>query len=298
MRGIHIKNWKKLLAWALAILAMGSLGYLIVVPRAVVVETALVTRGEFRETILADGILRSRERYTVPAFADGDIKRMPLKVGDSVQKGQVLTELFWDVKFEPVRAPVPGVISKVYRESAGPIRRGDPIVEIVDPRQLEVMAELLTTDAMRIQEGAPVELLNWPGMSKLTGKVTRISKAGFVKPSALGVEEERTEVTASLPGLPPEIAARAGSTFHVDLSFQVSEINNVLRIPVGALFRNGASWAVYVVDSGRARLAPVEILGRNPQLAAVASGLTEGERAIVYPGDLVKDGSRVRREER
>lgn len=287
-------TWKKRLAWAFGIAALASLAYLIVVPRPVAVETALVTRGEFREVILSDGILRSRERYTVPAFADGDIKRMPLKVGDNVKRGQVLTELFWDVKFEGLRAPMSGVISKVFRESAGPIRRGEPIVEIIDPAQLEVMAELLTTDAMRLRPGAPVEVLGWPGAGKLTGKVSRISKAGFVKPSALGVEEERTEVTASLPALPPEIAAGMGSNFHVDLSFQVSEIADTLRIPVGALFRNGESWAVYLAESGRARLAPVEILGRNAQLAAIKSGLKEGQRVIVYPGDLVKEGSRVK----
>lgn len=156
------------------------------------------------------------------------------------------------------------------------------------------MAELLTTDAVRLKEGAPVEILNWPGATGIAGTVTRISKAGFVKPSALGVEEERTEVIADLSRFPPELAARAGSTFHVDVSFQVSETKDALTIPVGALFRDGSGWGVYVAESGRARLRRVELRGKNPQEAAIADGLKEGERVVVYPGDLVKDGTRIR----
>ena len=297
MAVIFSKNWKTALAWALVLCVVGLLTYLTLVPRPVSVETAPVTRGPFRETILADGILRSRERYTLTAFADGDIKRMPLKVGDSVRKGQAVTELFWDVKFDPVRAPLAGVISKVFRESAGPIRRGEPIVEIIDPAKLEVMAELLTTDAMRLEEGALVEVLNWPGSGRFVGRVVRISKAGFVKRSALGGEEERTEGTAELHDLPPGIKERLGSTFHVDLAFQVSERKDALLVPVGALFREGSSWAAYVADAGRARAARIEVEGRNSQHAAI-TGLKEGQEVIVYPGDLVKDGSRIKAEKR
>lgn len=285
---------KKILGWLLGTLLFGGLLYLVLVPRPVAVEVVAVKRGEFKEKILADGILRSKDKYTVPAFADGDIKRMPLQVGDPVKKGEIITELYWDVKFEPVRAPIEGVVSKVYRDSAGPIRRGDPIVELIDPKRLEVMAELLTTDAVRLKEGGPMEVLHWPGADEVRGAITRISKAGFVKPSALGVEEERTEVTADLKSLPSNLAARAGSTFHVDIAFDVAEIKDALKVPVGALFRDGSAWAVYVDSSSRATLKHVELAGKNAEEAAIAAGLAEGERVLVFPGDLVKDGTRIK----
>lgn len=292
-------KWKKgKLGMALGLtafsLALVVLFYLILAPRAVKVDVAKVTVGPFQETIRSDAILRSKDRYTVPAFADGDIKRVSWRVGDPVKKGATITELLWDVRYVPVRAPISGVISKVYRESAGPIRRGEPIVEIIDPSKLEVMAELLTTDAIRLRPGFRAWIQDEPGGPKIEARVTRVSKAGFVKPSALGVEEERTEVTADLVNPPKKFIANVGSNFHVSAVFIVSERERALKVPVGALFRDGPQWAVYVVKDGRAHKVTVEVSALGPQEAAIGSGLTEGQEVLVYPGDLVKDGSRLR----
>lgn len=273
---------------------VAALIYVIAVPRPVKVEVAKVSIGAFQETIRADGVLRSKERYTVPAFAEGDIKRVSLKVGDPIKKGDQITELYWDVKYDPVRAPISGVISKVYRESAGPIRRGEPIVEIVDPSRLEVMAELLTTDAVRLHSGSEVSIDNWSGGKPIDAKVIRISKAGFTKQSALGVEEERTEVTADLENPPANILENVGSTFHVDVLFKVSETTDAIKVPVGALFRDGTDWAVYLAENGRAHKSKVEVAGLGTQEASIKSGIHEGQQVLVYPGDLVKDGTRIR----
>lgn len=270
-----------------------GLAYVMFVPSAVKVEVAKVSVGPFQEVIRADGVLRSKDRYTVTAFADGDIKRVPLKVGDVVKKNSRITELFWDVKYESVKAPIDGVISKIYRDSAGPIRRGEPVVEVIDPAKLEVMAELLTTDAVRLRVGNDVAVENWAGGKALEAKIIRISKAGFTKQSALGVEEERTEVTADLQNPPSELFDNVGSTFHVDLIFKVRETSNALKVPVGALFRDGSSWAVYINQDGRARKTDVVIEGLGAQEASIKSGLKEGQLVLVYPGDLVKDGSRI-----
>lgn len=276
------------------LIVLSVLLFVIWVPRPVKVEVAKVTIGPFQETIRADGILRSKERYTVPAFADGDIKRVSLKTGDPIKKGEPITELYWDIQYVPVRAPIDGVISKVYRESAGPIRRGEPIVEIIDPSQLEVMAELLTSDAVRLHAGAEAWVDSWSGGPPIAATVSRVSKAGFTKQSALGVEEERTEVTAILQDPPVYVLESAGSTFHVDVTFKVSETANTLKVPVGALFRDGADWAVYLADKGRSRKAIVKLGALGSKEAKIESGLNAGQIVLVYPGDLVKEGSRIR----
>lgn len=270
-----------------------ALIYVIAVPSPVKVETARVTVGLFQETIRADGVLRSKERYSVPAFAEGDIKRVSLRTGDPVKKGEKITEFFWESRYVPVRAPIDGVISKVYRESAGPIRRGEPIVEIVDPSKLEVVAELLTTDAVRLRSGSLAWIENWSEEKRIEAKVIRVSKAGFTKQSALGVEEERTEVTADLLNPPANIFENVGSTFHVDVTFKVNETKDALKVPVGSLFRVGSQWVVYVAVKNRARKTVVEVGALGAQEASIKNGLSVGQEVLVYPGDLVKDGSRI-----
>lgn len=291
---IENKKIKTISIFVFVVLAIAGLAYTIWVPRAVKVDVAKVTVGAFTETIRADGVLRSKENYIVPAFADGDIKRVSLKVGEEIKKGDIITELFWDIKFEPLRAPVSGVISKVFRESAGPIRRGEPIVEIVDPTNLEVMVELLTTDAVRLQPGNQAWLENWSGGNSIAAKVIRISKAGFRKQSALGVEEERTEVIADLIHPPKGLLEKVGSTFYVDVIFKVSETANALKIPVGALFRDGSNWAVYLADGKYARKLNVEVGALGADEALIKAGLHAGQLILIYPGDLVKDGTRIR----
>jgi HlyD family secretion protein len=284
---------KKLLFRTLGACALIVLVYMLLAPKTLLVESAAVTRGVFREVIRADGILRSKKHLIVQAAADGDIKRIDLEVGDSVSKGQAVTQLFWDTDWDPVRSPITGVISRVFRESAGPVRRGDPLVEVLDPAKLEVRSELLTTDAVRVSPGAPVTVEGWGDSSAIPAKVVRISKAGFTKVSALGVEEERTEVTMDPAPIAAELLSRIGSTFHVDVTIQVSEKKDALKAPTGAIFRDGDGWAVYVVDSGRARLRKVVIASLGSPEVMIASGLAEGDRVVVYPGDLVKDGSRL-----
>lgn len=293
---MNIKSRKT--KWIFSILAsvltVMILLYFIIIPKPVKVEIVPVFSGVFRETIQADGIIRSKDRYTVTAFAEGDIKRIALKVGDLVVKDQKITELFWDIKYDPIRSPFEGVISKVYRESAGPVHRGDPLVEIIDPTQIEVMVEMLTTDAVRLEKGMDLKIIT--GISAtptLLGKVTRISKAGFTKLSALGVEEERAEVTGELVNIPKNFLARMGSNYHVDVTFQISEIPGALMIPAGALFRDGADWAAFSVKDSQAHKVRVSITAINSETALVESGLKLGDLVIVYPGDLVKDGTRI-----
>lgn len=262
--------------------------------KRILVDAVQVQRGVFREVLEADGILRSQRRHIVPAFADGDMKRMDLRVGDHVRKGQVLTELYWDIKYEPVRSPMEGVISKVYRESAGPIRRGEPIVEVSDPRNLEAVIEFLTVDAVRIKPGDPALLLGWGGPAALQARVRQVSQAGFTKQSALGVEEERTEVQLDLDPIPAEILTHLGTQFHVEVKLEIGRYANALILPVGAIFRAREGWAVYRIIQGVLYQTPVQFSIKSQGQVLIVEGLKEEDWVVLYPGDLVRDGSKVR----
>ncbi|NDD93446.1 HlyD family efflux transporter periplasmic adaptor subunit, partial [bacterium] len=261
-------NW--ILRGSALFLVLALIGVL-VIPRSVVVEVAVVKRGDFHEAIRSEGYLRSKEIHTVSAFADGDIRRVDLRVGDIVEKGQVITHLFWDIRWEPVRAPLSGTISRVYRESAGPIRRGEPIVEILDPKKLEVIVELLTPDAARVSAGNRAKVEDWGGVDAFDAVVSRVSKAGFTKQSALGVEEERTEVALDPVQMPQILLSRLGSKFHTDVSIDIAVYPNALSVPSGALFRDGEDWATYRVISGRAKTTRVRISARSAQDAMIES---------------------------
>lgn len=290
-------RWKRK-AYVLAGIFLASLavlGWLILNPDAIAVDAAPITRGEFTMEIRADGYFRSKDIRILSAFATGDImERITVNVGDRVRKGQALTTLYWDRRLI-VRSPVDGVITKVFRNSTGPVNRGDPLLEIMDPHQLEVVAELLTTDAVKVSPGNKVLISDWGGPGLLHAVVTRVSRAGFVKPSALGVEEERTEVVAEFTEAQPAVLKDIGSRFHNEVRIEIAKIEDVLKVPIGALIRHGEGWAVFQIVDERAVLTPVEIGLRNNDEAVLESGPSEGAAVILYPGENIQNKDRVRR---
>jgi HlyD family secretion protein len=279
----------------LGMIALISVFVLILVwafrPRSILVDLAVISQGGLQERVIIDGRFRSEKKWTVTAFADGDIQRMPLEVGDPLKKGQVITQIYWDTRYEPLRAPMSGVVSKVFRESAGPIRRGEAILEVVDPEVLEVVAEVLTPEAQTISEGDPAWIRDWGGPGTLQARVKKVSRSGFTKLSALGVEEERTEVTLELA----EAHQPIGNDFHVEVEIQTHEVADAVLVPVGALFRDGELWSVYVFERGRAALRHLELGHQSEESAEVLGGLTEGESVVLYPGELVRPGVRLKR---
>ena len=128
----------------------------------------------------------------------------------------------------------------------------------------------------------------------MTATVTRISKAGFIKPSALGVEDERTEVIAAFQELPTNVAPQIGSHFHTELHIQIQHIQDALKLPVGALVRQGTDWAAFRIVDDRAVLTPIAIGPRNNDEVVMKSGLTEGTCVILYPGEDIHEGVRVK----
>ena len=192
----------------------------------------------------------------------------------------------------PVASPIDGRILDIEHECQGPVRTGEPLLEVGDPTALEVEVELLSADAVRVEPGMQVWLDRWGGDQPLEARVRNIEPVGFTKISALGVEEQRVRVVADLVSA-PEQWQRLGDGYRVEARFVVWQTDDALQVPASSLFRTSEGWAVFRVDEGVARLQPVE-LGHHSGLAAeVLSGLDEGDQLVIYPSDAISDGQRV-----
>ncbi len=192
----------------------------------------------------------------------------------------------------PVTAPADGVVLKRLRESESVVPAGDPLVEIGDPGRLEIVADLLSTDAVRVKPGARTIIEQWGGDQQLEARVRRIEPAGFTKISALGVEEQRVNIV--LDFVDPAAGAALGDAYRVEVRVVIWEAPAVLKVPTGALFREREKWAVYIVRDGRAHRALIEVGHQTGQDAEVTSGLTDRDVVILHPGDAVVDGAKVK----
>jgi HlyD family secretion protein len=191
----------------------------------------------------------------------------------------------------PVQSPVAGRILRVLRESAGPVPAGTALLEVGDVSSLEIHADLLSSDAAKVQAGAAATITGWGGPQPIRAQVRRVDPAAFTKVSALGLEEQRVHVVLDLVESPPP---GLGHDYRVDAAVVVSEGKDVLRVPSTALFRSGERWAVFVVRDGRARKSFVESGATDGTWTAVTGDLKEGDAVIVQPSDAIDDGTRVR----
>jgi HlyD family secretion protein len=181
-------------------------------------------------------------------------------------------------------------VLRVLQESAGVVQAGAPLLEVGNPEVLELVVDLLTTDAVRVQPGTPVAIQRWGGDRPLAARVREIEPSAFTKLSALGVEEQRVNVIAVLTEPRP---AALGDGFRIEARLVLWEGRDVLKVPQGAAFRRGDGWAVFRVDSGRARLTEVQLGHRGETEVEILGGLEVGAEVAVHPGDRVKDGVRV-----
>jgi HlyD family secretion protein len=192
-----------------------------------------------------------------------------------------------------VLAPASGRVLKIVQDSEATVLPGTALVDIGNPLDLEVVADLLSTDAVQIKVGAPVRIDGWGGQP-VRGKVVRVDPAGFLKVSALGIEEQRVRVTIDFSD-PPETWASLGHDYRVVVHVTTWSAPDALTVPVSALFRKGDQWAVFTDENGRAKTVPVQIDHRNNRMAEVLSGLAAGDRVVLHPSDRIADGGRIAR---
>jgi HlyD family secretion protein len=191
-----------------------------------------------------------------------------------------------------VLSPVSGRVLRVHQKSAGVVQAGAPLVEIGDPSALELVVDLLTTDAVKVRPGTPVVIQGWGGEGPLAGHVRQIEPSAFTRPSALGVEEQRVNVVIVLSE-PRERWSVLGDGYRIEARLVLWQADDVMKVPQGAVFRHGDGWAVFRIQQNVARLTPVRIGHRGEAEVEIVSGLQAGDDVAVHPGDRVKDGVRV-----
>ncbi len=188
-------------------------------------------------------------------------------------------------------SPVPGRVLKVLQESATVVMPGTPLVEIGDVRDLEVVVDVLTTDAVRIGDGTAVRLEQWGGGEPIDARVRMTEPSAFTKFSALGVEEQRVNVIADFVN--PADAAALGDGYRVEAAIVTWSHPDVLQVPAGALFRQDGKWSAFRVVGGLAELVTVQTGHRSETHVEVLAGLASGDQVVLYPGETLKAGASV-----
>jgi HlyD family secretion protein len=190
----------------------------------------------------------------------------------------------------PVRSPTSGHILRIPDQSERVIPAGAPILELGDASAMEVVVDVLSTDAVRLRSGDDVEIVEWGGDQPIRGRVRSIEPAAFTRVSALGVDEQRVNVVVDLPERPQTL----GDGFRVEARMTVWQSPSVLTAPASSVFQRGDQWSVFAVDHGRARLRSIEIGHRTGASVEIVTGLAAGTEVVLFPSDKIEDGVRVR----
>jgi len=258
-----------------------------------------------KEQLRADGLIseddldraRARARVTVANLRSAefavDVAQHELEAAKTALVYSTAAATGQALEMVPVSSPVAGRVLDLVRESEGVVSPGQPLVEIGDPAALEIEVDVLSADAVRITSGTEVRFHRWGGDAPLEGVVRVVEPRGFTKISALGVEEQRVLVISDIVS-PRETWERLGDGYRVEAEFIIWQEPDVLKVPAGALFRNGDAWAVYVFDDGQAQLREIGVGRRSGLEVQVLTGLESGQAVIVHPSDDVADGVRVR----
>ncbi len=232
----------------------------------------------------ADETVRAAESSIAVAQAELERSRTALIRVDAARHEQRAIDL---------KSPINGVVLRRLRESTSVVPAGEPLLEIADPEKLEIVSDMLSTDAVRIRPGHQVLIEQWGGDRTLTGRVRKVEPFGFTKISALGVEEQRVNVIVDFEDV-REAWEALGDGYRVEIRVVIWEEDDVLKIPSSSLFRHGEKWAVYTVDTlSLATLQEVEVGQRNAREAQVLKGLAEGDQVIAYPNDQIEAGVEV-----
>ena len=191
-----------------------------------------------------------------------------------------------------IMAPIDGVVLKRFRESEAVVPAGEPLLEIASPDRIEIVADVLSANAVQIAPGDPVEIQRWGGETPLLGRVHRVEPSGFMKISALGVEEQRVNIIIHFVD-EAHAARNLGDGYRVEVQIGIWEEAETLVVPVGSLFRQEGTWSVFVIEEDIVRLTSIALGQRNDAHAQVLHGLVAGTQVVLHPPDELQDGMRI-----
>lgn len=190
----------------------------------------------------------------------------------------------------PLRVPADGHVLQLVEQSERTLPAGTTVMVVGDPARFELVADVLSTDAVRINAGAPVWIERWGGDQALRAKVRLVEPYAFTKVSALGIEEKRVNVIMD----PIDSLAKLGDGYRVEARIVIWSNDDVLKVPANALFRVGEDWHLFVAEGDRLLLRKVAVSARNAAEAAIESGVQIGEQIVQYPANTLRAGMRVR----
>jgi HlyD family secretion protein len=250
--------------------------------------------GYIAQSDLDQAVAASRKAEAMRLSADAAVlaAKADLERTESVL-GYSAAERTTSGKTVVLRSPASGRVLRLHRESEGVVAAAEPLIDIGNPGNLEVKAEVLSADAVKLHPGTEVLFERWGGERPLQGTVRVVEPSGFTKISSLGVEEQRVNVIVDISSH-AELWKQLGDGYRLDATFIIWEGGDVLQVPASALFRKGDGWALFTMENGRAKMAPVEVGRRNGIAAEIAKGLPEGAPVITNPDDNIRDGVRVR----
>jgi HlyD family secretion protein len=251
-------------------------------PRGLVARVEL-ERAQMRQQKAAAGLESSRSALNVKQFELENARMLLTDFSGTNPEG---------LPFISLKAPVTGRVFRVLQKSESVVVAGTPILEIGNSGEIEIAADMLSTDAVKVKPGAKAWIADWGGPRELEARVRLIEPSGFTKFSALGVEEQRVKVVLDIVE-PREVWAQLGDGFRVNVRIAIWESDDEIRVPLGALFRRDQSWATFVARDGHVSLTPLSIGQVNGRDAQVISGLKEGDRVVLHPSDRVGDGTQI-----
>tara|TARA_R110000868_G_scaffold241497_3_gene497027 strand:- start:842882 stop:844084 length:1203 start_codon:yes stop_codon:yes gene_type:complete len=186
-------------------------------------------------------------------------------------------------------SPIDGVVLRVLQESVAVVNPGTPLIEIGDPLDLEIVIDVLSTDAVGIRPGQRIIIEHWGGDAPLEARVRLVEPSAFTKTSALGIDEQRVNVIADF--VTPEASRTTlGDGFRVEASIIVWEEPDILHVPTSAIFRTAEHWTLFRIVDKQAQLTNIEIGKQNGTSTQVLSGLSESNQVVLHPSDQITDG--------
>ncbi|MCB0378368.1 MAG: HlyD family efflux transporter periplasmic adaptor subunit [Bdellovibrionales bacterium] len=261
-------------------------------PKKSPVDMGTVTEGLFQKVIIDEGVSSYKEKHVITAPADGITPTLTLEAGDPVKKGQELVKFEWDSDFK-ITSPLDGFVLRVFEKDRRHVMRGTPILEVGNPSQVEIIAQILSEEVVEVQVGQKATISKWGGDQDLQAVVYKIEPSAKEEVSALGVKEQRVGVYLNIT-TDKSVWRSLGDGFRVEVAIVTDEKPKAKLLPIGALFSDQGKPAVFVIENKKIQIHPVEVLARNRQFALLDGDLPVGTQVVLYPGSTLKPGDKIR----
>ncbi|MHC4662714.1 MAG: efflux RND transporter periplasmic adaptor subunit [Planctomycetota bacterium] len=196
-----------------------------------------------------------------------------------------------ELKLASVKSPIEGTILEKYEQGDGTLAAGTPLLLIGNLEELEVVAEVMTQDAMRLGPGSDVMLEAAAGRKEIAGKVKLVEPAGFTKLSSLGVEQQRVKVIVSLE----EKQSGLGVGYRLQARFLTGSKADALIVPRFSVMQApDGSYYVYGIAAGKLVKKKVTIGLKSDLNLEILSGISDGEKIVAVPDTKMEDGMKAK----